>query len=130
MGGLLPAGESMWHSVQRALDRAEKAETRVQVLEGELRWALTAIRVMGGERTDGKEWLAFQRAEAALASEGTPEEAKASHSEVMKNAPEEPLVHVIGHDGEMLCGSNDTQHYVADYLASKLATCSDCAARL
>jgi hypothetical protein len=57
------------------LRRAEKAEARIRVLEGELRWALTAIRAMGGERTDGKEWPAFQRAEAALASEGIPEEA-------------------------------------------------------
>ena len=43
--------------------------------------------------------------------------------------PEAPLVHIIGADGKLLCGA-DSEHYVADFLASKLATCPDCAARL
>ena len=124
MGGLLPTGDSMWDSMQRALGRAEKAEARVQVLEEVLRYLADPGSWLGDPHSQ-ETWLhghdtPFELAVAALASEGTPEEAK-----------NKPLVHILGGDGGLLCGERrGGSRYCADFLASKLATCPDCAARL
>lgn len=51
--------------------------------------------------------------------------------EAVEEASGEPLVHICGDDGGLLCGVQvEGSRYCADFLGSKLATCPDCAARL
>lgn len=57
-----------------AYDRAERAEERVRVLEGALRWALNAVDIYADEAGEGHEDDSdeYKSARAALAAEGPP----------------------------------------------------------